>query len=120
MSLKVEQNKAYAKETKIGDFNQKPKKTQQNEEMSAIIQYLWWIADSVEQLNLTGSATLITFNLKGGEKVKVLVDYWMSQWCHWADKFNEYIHPELLDVDFLIITHGHMDHIWKVVQLIKA
>jgi len=78
------------------------------------------ITDEELWLNLTWSATLIESSKDILWWHKVIIDFWMHQWSKNAYKFNKEIPKELLDADVLIITHVHIDHIWRVPQLVKA
>ncbi len=84
------------------------------------IKYIWWIDDKEAWASLTWSSTL----LKSSKDVlwwnSIIIDFWMHQWSKNADLLNKEISKELLNADFLVITHAHMDHIWRVPQLIKA
>ena len=80
----------------------------------------WGIADEELGASLTWSITLI----KSSKDVlwwnKIIIDFWMHQWSKNADLLNKEIPKELIDADFLVITHAHMDHIWRIPQLVKA
>lgn len=82
------------------------------------INYNWWIDDRNNWINLTGSSTVMTVDL-WWSKVKILVDLWMFQWWEKSDNKNKEIDENLSDIDYVIITHSHMDHIWRLPMLLK-
>lgn len=82
------------------------------------IKYLWWISDKEKWLSLTGSSTLMTVDL-WWQKVKILTDIGMFQWWSNCDEYNKKIDEEIINCDYVIITHAHMDHIWRLPLLVK-
>ncbi len=80
----------------------------------------WGIADKELGASLTWSTTLIKSSKDALWWNKIIIDFWMHQWGKNADLLNKEIPKELIDADFLVITHAHMDHIWRIPQLVKA
>lgn len=49
----------------------------------------------------------------------VLVDLWMFQWWEGSDLFNKKNIDFLKDIDCAIISHPHIDHVWRLPLLYK-
>ena len=94
------------------------KNTKDSNKKIVSINYNWWIDDKNNWINLTWSSTLMTVDL-GWSKVKILVDLWIFQWWEKSDLKNKEIEENLSDLDYVIITHAHMDHIGRLPMLIK-
>ncbi len=77
-----------------------------------------------KQLKLTfcggsGSVTGADFLLEN-ENVKILVDCGMEQGTKVADQFNHAPFPyDPAEIDILLVTHGHIDHVGKIPKLVK-
>lgn len=82
------------------------------------IKYIWGIEDKEKWVSLTGSSTLVTVDL-GDSKVKILTDIGMFQWWKKDDDLNKEIDEQAIKADYVIITHSHMDHIWRLPMLVK-
>ncbi len=67
-----------------------------------------------EILSLTWSATVL--EIWG---LKILVDIWLFQWGVWAEAFNATNTEFLKGIDAVVITHPHVDHIWRLPLLHK-
>lgn len=67
-----------------------------------------------ELLSLTWSATIL--EIWGN---KVLVDLWLFQWWEWSEIFNKQNINFLNNIDSVIISHPHIDHIWRLPLLFK-
>jgi len=71
----------------------------------------------------TGSVTGANFLLEsndGDKKLKILIDCGLMQGTESSDSFNRDqfpYNPE--EIDFLIITHAHMDHTGRIPKLVK-
>jgi len=83
------------------------------------IKYLWWIEDEKKWTSLTWSSTLMKIKEWKENIIRILIDYGMHQWWKNQDKLNETIENEALHAKYLIITHAHMDHIWRLPMLVK-
>lgn len=83
------------------------------------IKYLWGIQD--EKVSLTWSCTLMDVNINANvfDNKKIIIDFWMYQWNWKENKLNSKVDEELLNADFLIITHAHMDHVGRLPLLVK-
>jgi metallo-beta-lactamase family protein len=71
----------------------------------------------------TGSVTGANFLLEIKEKdklIKILVDCGIMQGSYDADDFNREDFPyKPEEIDFLLVTHSHMDHIGRIPKLVK-
>lgn len=82
-----------------------------------ILEFGWWIWDIEKWVSLTWSTTKITIIKKDWKKITWLIDLWMFQWCEKEETYNEKIPFNLSKIDFSIVTHTHIDHIWKLLYL---
>jgi metallo-beta-lactamase family protein len=83
------------------------------------LEYFWWVWNKEKWVSLTGSATLLTVDIPGEKPLKWLIDFWMFQWCENELKYNEILPFDLSKIDFVIVTHSHIDHIWKLLHFSK-
>jgi metallo-beta-lactamase family protein len=71
----------------------------------------------------TGSVTGANFlieSTEGDKKIKFLVDCGLMQGTAASDSFNRDPFPyNPAEIDFLIVTHAHMDHIGRIPKLVK-
>lgn len=77
----------------------------------------WAVPEKVwdkEIVSLTGSATVLNLVWK-----KILIDLWLFQWWEWSDLYNKENIKFLNEIDAVIITHSHIDHIWRLPLLYK-
>src|ERR1035437_8923957 len=68
----------------------------------------------------TGTVTGANFLLEATTELKVLIDCGMMQGSKLSENFNREpfpYNPE--EIDFLIVTHAHMDHIGRIAKLVK-
>ena len=68
----------------------------------------------------TGTVTGANFLLESPGKLKILIDCGLMQGTAVSDSFNRDpfpYNPE--EIDFLIVTHAHMDHIGRIPKLVK-
>lgn len=83
------------------------------------IKYFWWIEsndkNSPDFLSLTWSSTLIDINWFLG-----LIDYWMFQWWKNDEKYNQEPFELAEKLDFVVLTHAHLDHCWRLPFLVKS
>jgi len=63
---------------------------------------------------VTGSATVLEIWWK-----RILIDLWASQWSSWSDIFNKENIEFLNGLDWVYLTHTHIDHVWRLPLLIK-
>jgi metallo-beta-lactamase family protein len=69
---------------------------------------------------VTGSCHLVRFQPDpGGRSINILVDCGMSQGHDPQVPFDRFPVPPA-DIDFLFLTHAHIDHIGRVPELIDA
>ncbi len=74
---------------------------------------------SVTFCGAVGAATGSNFLLQGNG-VKILVDCGMMQGLPDAHAFNQSVFPyDVADIDYLLVTHAHIDHIGRIPKLIK-
>ena len=83
------------------------------------IKYLGGIENKEKWTSLTWSSTLMKIKDESGWYINIAIDFGMHQWWSEQDKLNEKINKEILKCDFLIITHAHMDHVWRLPMLVK-
>src|ERR1035437_6183122 len=69
----------------------------------------------------TGSVTGANFLLESPDgKLKFLIDCGLMQGTETADSFNRDPFPyKAEEIDFLIVTHAHMDHTGRIPKLVK-
>lgn len=82
---------------------------------TAYIKTLWWV--ETEDVSLTGSSTLLTISWL--KKMRFLIDIGLFQWWEKIAEYNEKVLKEVKKLDYIIITHAHMDHIWRLPLLVK-
>ncbi len=69
---------------------------------------------------VTGANFLIEHKDMAGNSIKILIDCGMLQGVEIADAFNSQPFPySPEEIDFLIVTHGHIDHIGRIPKLVK-
>src|SRR4051812_27320047 len=72
----------------------------------------------------TGAVTGANFYVEHtdgtGKSLKILIDCGMLQGVETADSFNSQDFPyKPEEIDFLLVTHGHIDHIGRIPKLVK-
>lgn len=86
---------------------------------NVIIKYFWWIESnnkkSLDFVSLTWSSTLVDINWFLG-----LIDYWMFQWWKNDEKYNQEPFELAEKLDFVVLTHAHLDHCWRLPFLVKS
>ncbi len=83
------------------------------------IKYIGWIEDDNQETPLTWSCKIIKFQDTQWKFISVVVDFWLYQWGQKLWELNENIDPEILKADYIIITHAHLDHVWRLPMLTK-
>lgn len=104
---------------------------------NAVVSYFWWIESKVEWVSLTWSSTLVevevgwrtTYTKESWKrkivkswwkkKISVVIDAWMFQWSKSDISKNKEVDDKILNADYLILTHAHSDHSWRVPYLFK-
>lgn len=84
-----------------------------------ILEFLGWVWDKEKWVSLTGSATKMTIMKPNSEKIVWLIDFGMFQWCENELKYNEILPFDLEEIDFVLLTHTHLDHLWKLLHFSK-
>lgn len=83
------------------------------------IKYFWWIESdnkkSLDFVSLTWSSTLVDIDWFLG-----LIDYWMFQWWKNDEKYNQEPFELAEKLDFVVLTHAHLDHCWRLPFLVKS
>ncbi len=70
--------------------------------------------------SVTGSNFLLEVLDSDNKKLKILIDCGIMQGTITADSFNREPFPyDPSEIDFLIVTHAHMDHIGRIPKLVK-
>lgn len=86
---------------------------------NVIIKYFWWIESDNKKspnfVSLTWSSTLIDIDWFLG-----LIDYWMFQWWKNDEKYNQEPFELAEKLDFVVLTHAHLDHCWRLPFLVKS
>ncbi len=83
------------------------------------LEFIWWVWDKEKWVSLTGSASILTIEQPDWKILKWIIDFGMFQWCENELKYNEILPFDLSEIDFVILTHTHMDHIWKTLHFSK-
>ena len=86
---------------------------------NVIIKYFWWIESDNKKspnfVSLTWSSTLVDIDWFLG-----LIDYWMFQWWKNDEKYNQEPFELAEKLDFVVLTHAHIDHCWRLPFLVKS
>jgi len=82
------------------------------------IDFYGWSWNVEKWVTLTGSSTILTIHLNW-KKIVGLIDFGMFQWWKKDQDYNEKLPFDLSKIDFVIATHTHLDHIWKMLFLSK-
>ncbi len=84
-----------------------------------VLEFFWWVWDKEKWVSLTWSATKLTIIRPNGEKTIGIIDFWMFQWWEHDLEYNKVLPFNLEKIDFVIVTHTHLDHIWKLLYFWK-
>ena len=83
------------------------------------IKYFWWIESDNKKspnfVSLTWSSTLVDIDWFLG-----LIDYWMFQWWKNDEKYNQEPFELAEKLYFVVLTHAHLDHCWRLPFLVKS
>ncbi len=85
--------------------------------MNTSVSLHWAVPQTIwdkEVISLTWSATILQIGWK-----RFLIDLWLFQWWEASDLFNKENIDFLKNIDWVIITHWHIDHIWRLPLLAK-
>lgn len=77
---------------------------------SLSVQTIGWIGSPMNR-NFSGSMSLVTIKRTSWKIFNILIDCWMSKNSDWLF-YNSSIKPK--DIDLILLTHAHIDHIWLV------
>ncbi len=70
--------------------------------------------------SVTGANFLVEHTDASGKNIKLLIDCGMMQGTDVAHRFNQAPFPyQPSEIDFLIITHAHIDHIGRIPKIVK-
>lgn len=87
---------------------------------SVIVQTLWWVWDD-EWNNLTWSSTRVRIKRIWQKDLDILIDLGMYQW--WNEEkviqSNKELPVNPNKIDAVILTHAHLDHIWRIPMLVN-
>lgn len=83
------------------------------------IEYLWGIESIDDGQTITGSCTLFTAIDSMGKSITIVVDAGMHQGGDKEYERNKAVDPRILNADYLVVTHAHIDHIGKIPLLVK-
>ncbi len=89
--------------------------------MKLKVSYVWWIEEKDKFYSITWSATLFELINKTEKNItRVLIDYWAFQWNKREKSRNkEILVNDVENIDAIIVTHAHLDHIWRIPYLVK-
>jgi len=89
--------------------------------MELKINYLWWIEDKEQWTSLTWSSTLFELIDNNWKEIyRLLVDAWAFQWSKNVEQQNQKeVIWDLNSLNGIIVTHAHLDHIWRIPYLVK-
>ena len=82
-------------------------------------EFIGWNWDKEKWVSLTWSATKLTIEKPNWEISTGLIDFGMFQGCENDLKYNEILPFDLDKIDFVLLTHTHVDHIWKMLYFSK-
>ena len=83
------------------------------------IEYLWGIESSEQHTSITWSCTLVELKDTQWKSVTIVIDAWMHQGWEKDNELNKKIDPRILDADYIIVTHAHIDHIGRLPQIVR-
>ncbi|MCH8518160.1 MBL fold metallo-hydrolase [Candidatus Gracilibacteria bacterium] len=85
----------------------------------AIVEYIGGIESVEQQTSITGSCTLVEIKDTQGKTIKIVIDAGMHQGGKHDSTLNQNLDPRILEADYIIVTHAHIDHIGRLPQIVS-
>lgn len=73
----------------------------------------------IRKSTLTWSSSILEITREDWTVHKILIDFGIFQWLHDSSLDNFELPFDLEEIDAVIITHAHMDHIWRLPLIAK-
>lgn len=83
------------------------------------VRYIGWIEDNNQGTPLTGSCKVLKFQDTQWKIITIVIDFGLYQWWKKLWDLNKSIDEEALNADYIIITHAHLDHVWRLPMLTR-
>lgn len=85
----------------------------------AIIDYIWGIESVEQHTSITWSCTLVEIKDTQWKSLKIVIDAWMHQGWRNDNELNQNLDSRILEADYIIVTHAHIDHIGRLPQIVQ-